>query len=253
MYKDIGQNFLKNKKTIKKIIKCIKPKKKQNFLEIGCGNGEITKEIFKYNKNIITTEIDKNLFSKTKKNIKNIKILNINFLKIKFLNYFKNKIRIIGNIPYYISHKIIIKLIKNNKLIKDIHILVQKEFAYNLIEKEGKKKYSKFTVLINIFFKIKILFNVNKNNFFPKPKVESIFLKLIPKKNEYNIKKIKYIIHILNNAFFKKKKKIINNLKIFISIKELKKININPSIRSFKLNYKKYIKIINLLIKKNKI
>ncbi len=250
MYKDLGQNFLINKKIIKKIIKYIKPKSKQIFLEIGCGHGELTKEIIKYTNNIITTEIDYNLYKKIKKKIKKIKILNINFLNFNFKKYFKKKIRIFGNIPYYITYKILIKLIKNFNLIKDIHIMLQKEFAYNLIKKKGNKKYSKITVLINIFFKIKILIHIKKKYFFPKPKINSIFIKLNPNKIKYNYKNIKYIIHILNNAFFKKKKKIINNLKKFISIKELKKIKINPLLKSYQVSKNNYCKIINFLLKK---
>ncbi len=252
MYKDIGQIFLINKKIIKKIIKYIKPKKKDFFLEIGCGNGILTKELYKYTKNITAIDIDNNLIKLCKKKSK----LNINFINIDILNFnfnlnIEKKIRIIGNIPYYISHKIIYKFIKNYKFIKDIHILLQKQLANNLIFNKKNKKKTKTTIILNSLFKIKKIINIKNYNFKPKPKIESTLLKLTSNKNKYNIKKINLFIHIMNNIFFKKNKKIYNNIKNFINIKEFKLININPNIRINKINIKQYCKIINYIINKN--
>ncbi len=251
MYKDIGQNFLINKNIIKKIINIVKPKKKQTFLEIGCGTGLLTKELYKYTKKIIAIDIDNKLIKFCKKKYKNIKFIKKDILKFNFLNY-KKKLRIIGNIPYYISHKIIYKLIKNYKFINDIHILVQKEFANNLIQKIKNKKYSKTTLIINSLFKIKKIMNIKNYFFKPKPKIESTLIKLISNKNKNNIKDINFFIHITNNIFYKKNRKIYNNLKNFINIKELIKHNINPNNRLNKINIKKYYNIVNYIIKKNK-
>ncbi len=254
--KNLGQNFLKNKKIIIKIIKYINPNKKDIFIEIGCGTGQLTKEIIKYNDNIIATEIDLNLIKKIKKYIiKKIKILNKNILYLNFKKIFKNKekkIRIFGNIPYYISRKLIIKFIKNIKYIKDIFILIQKEFANCLIAKKNDKKYCKISILLQTYFNIKILYQVNKKYFFPKPKVDSTFIKLKPKKN--NKIKFKILNHIINNCFIKKNRKLYNNIKNLIDIKKIKnfKIDINKRVRNIsvkKFNYitkiYKYIKKIN--------
>ncbi len=250
MYKDIGQNFLINKKIIKNIINFIKPNKKDIFLEIGCGTGQLTKELYKYTKNIIALDIDNNLIKKCKKKKNKIIFLNIDILKFNFYKY-KTKFRIIGNIPYYISHKIIYKLIKNYNFIYDIHILLQKELANNLFLNIKNKKYSKTTIIINLLFKIKKIINIKNYNFQPKPKIESTLIKLKSNNNINNIKNINLCIHILNNIFNKKNKKIYNNLKKFINIKEFKKININPNIRINKINIKQYCKIIKYIINKN--
>ncbi len=252
--KELGQNFLKNKKIIKKIIYLIKPKKKQNFLEIGCGQGELTNHIIKYINNITVIEIDKDLLKKLKKN-KKIFIINKNILKINFLNLIskKNKkIRIFGNIPYNISNKLIYKFIKYQKYIKDIHITLQKEFAELLLAKKGEKKYSKLTVLTKSLFKIKYLIKIEKNNFYPIPKIDSIFIKLKPNKNKYKIKNFNNFSHIINISFSKKNKKIKNNLKNIINISDYKNINLNLNLRPNKLTINDYCKINNLLINKIK-
>ncbi len=252
-YKDIGQNFLKNKTIIKKIIKFIKPKWKNIFLEIGSGKGYLTKEISKYNNNIYAIEIDDILIQKCIKKINNVIFINKDILKFNF-NIFKNKkIRIIGNIPYYISKKIIYKLIKNYKYIKDIHIIIQKELAYNLLFNKKNKKISKTTILINSLFDIKILMNIKNKYFYPKPKINSTLIKLNTNNNKYKINNIKKFIHILNNIFFRKKKKIFNNLKKFLNIKEFKIIKINPNKRINKIKIKKICKIINYIIKYKKL
>ncbi len=245
-YKDIGQNFIKNKKIIKKIIKYIKPSKKEYYLEIGCGNGELTKEIIKYTKNFIGIEIDEILIKKIKKKIKNINILNINILNFNFSIY-KKKINIIGNIPYYISHKILFKLTKNQSKIKNIYIMIQKELYENIKINKKNTKYSKTNILINAFFNIKLFKIIKKKNFKPIPKVDSVFLRLKSNNNKYKIKNIKLFINILNNIFFKKNKKIINSIKKFIKKKEYKNKKIlNKRINN--ISIKNIYKIINFII-----
>ncbi len=261
---ELGQNFLTNKYYLLKIVKLINPKKKQILLEIGGGKGEITKNIIKYSKNLIVTEIDPYLIQILKKNIKKqAQIINKDFLKInlfKIFNLYKKKIRIFGNIPYNISKKIIFKLIKYKKIIYDIHIMVQKEFAYSLISKKGEKKYSKTTILTNLFYKTKILMYVDKKNFYPIPKINSVFISMKPKKNKYklNTLKTKQFVHILNNSFIKRRKKIKNSLKNIINIKVLQKNGIDTNLRADNLSINQYCLITNLynkitLKKQNKI
>ncbi len=240
--KYLGQNFLINKKILYKISKIIKPKKKHFLLEIGSGIGNLTKKILKYSKNIIAIEIDKYLIKKTPKKIKKkIKILNKNILKINFKKISKKKLRIYGNIPYYITSKILFKLLNNIKYIKDIHLMVQQELAISLISKPKDKKYCKLSVIFQIYFKIKIIKNINKNNFFPKPKINSSLIKLIPKK-KFKKKKFKILNHILNNCFKRKNKKLYNNIKNLVYIKKLKIFKIKNK-RINKLNINNFIKI----------
>ncbi len=251
----LGQIFLKNKKIIKKIIYYIKPKKKHNLLEIGFGNGELTKEIIKFNKKVTSLEIDNYLIKKN--NNKNFNIINVDVLKFNFLNFFlkkKKKIRIFGNIPYYITKKILVKLIKNYKIIKDIHITIQKEFYYSLINKKKNKKFNQLSLLIKYIFKIKYLIKIKKINFFPVPKVDSVFIKLIPKKKKKYIN-INHFKHILNNSFKKKNKKIINNLKNILNKKilnKLNKLNINLNKRPREISTNKFYKITNIYSKYKK-
>ncbi len=252
--KKLGQNFLKNKFFIKKIIKIINPKKNQIFIEIGSGTGNLTKEIIKYTNNITALEIDEKLIKIfTKKIKKKIKLINIDVLKFDFLNFFKKKrkkIRIFGNIPYYISNKIIHKFIKYKNIIYDINIVTQKEFSESLIYK--KKKRKKISILLKLFYNFKKFFNIENKNFFPKPKINSTFINLTPNNNLniYKINKIENFKKILNISFNQQRKKIKNNLKPLINYKKLKKIGINIDLRPNELGIKKYC-ILTKFIEKN--
>ncbi len=249
---NLGQNFLKNKKKIKKIINFIKPKKKDVLLEIGYGNGELSKKIIKFNKNLTSLEIDKYLIKKNKKKNNKINIINIDVLKFNLLNFFKKKnkkIRIFGNIPYYISNKIFQIFIKNFQIIKNIYIMIQKEFSDSLISNKGDKKYNKLSILIKYMYKIKILMKVKNKNFKPKPKINSVFLKLKPKKKKYKLLNFNHFRHILNNAFKRKNKKLINNIKNILNKKIKKKINIFLNKRPNKLSIKNFCKISNIYTK----
>ncbi len=250
---NLGQIFLKNEKKINKIINFIKPKKKDNLLEIGFGNGELTKNFIKFNKNLTSLEIDNFLIKKNKKKFTNFQIINIDILKFNLFNFFfkkkKKKIRIFGNIPYNISKKILLKCIKNFKIIKDIHILIQKELLNSVINNKKNKKYGKWNILINYIFNIKILMNIKKKYFNPKPKIDSILIRLKPKKNKFKIKKLKHLIYILNISFKKKNRKIINNLKNILNKKKLNKLKINLNQRPKEISIKNFCKITNLYSK----
>ncbi len=243
---NLGQIFIKNKKIIKKIIYFINPQKKNNLLEIGFGNGELTKKIIKFNNKVTSLEIDNYLIKKNNNNYFNI--INIDVLKFNFWKFYlkkKKKIRIFGNIPYYISKKILIKLIENNKIIKDIHITIQKEFYESLIKKKKNKKYNSLNILTRYIYKIKCLIKIKKNHFYPIPKIDSVFIRLKPKKKN-KIININHFKYILNHSFKRKNKKTINNLKNILNKKilnKIDKININLNKRPSKISIKNFSKI----------
>lgn len=239
--KNKGQIFLKNNIYVDKIINNIKCKINDIILEIGPGKGILTKKLILLTNKFICIEIDKKLVSFLKKNILFIKnkIYNMSILDYK-LN-FKKKIIIIGNIPYCITKKILFWILYNRKKILFFIGLLQKELAYNILMK--KKKINKLSIILQIFFKIKFLFNIKNKNFTPIPKVNSTLLKFKPKKN---IKiKINTFLIFIKKIFKKKRKKIYNSL----SLNKFKKIKIfNKRIEELSIN--KIIFLYNFLLKK---
>ena len=219
--KSLGQNFLFDKNIIKKIINSINIQS-QIIIEIGPGIGNITDEIIKKNpKKLIIIEKDYKLYklllkkyTKHKKlNIYNIDALDYDFSIHKNLN-------IISNLPYNISTKLIIKLLCYNNIFSEMLFMVQKEVA----QKINNNKNNKLKFFVEASSNFKIIYNLSNKVFYPKPKVHSSIIKIMPKNHiEINLQKLL----LFSKEIFKyKRKKIKNILRInFKDIKFLKLID----------------------------
>ena len=223
--KSLGQNFLVDKNILKKITNLINISNK-NILEIGPGTGNLTKYILeKKPKKLILIEKDKNLFLELKNKFKdylNTTIINDDILKFNLDKNTSNKSIIFGNLPYNISSQILVKLIKSNTWPPNYNYLLlmfQKEVADKIVAKFKSKNYGRLSILCHSRLEILKRFEVSKNCFFPKPKVESTLILFKPKtKNKITLNKIETLEKI-TNIFFSQKRKMIN--------KSLKKIFTN--------------------------
>ena len=208
--KSLGQNFLIDKNIIKKIIN-VKNIKNKDVVEIGPGNGALTNQILNFNPRSLTViEKDNFLLEKLKKKyekFKTIKFYNDDVLKIDLEKVIKKKIIVFGNLPYNISSQILIKLIKFKKWppkYSDLILMFQKEVA-----EKFWKSYGRLSIIANYRLKSLNKFNVTTNCFFPKPRVTSTVIHLIPKRQIiYNINNIENLEFITNKFFSNKRKKI---------------------------------------------
>ena len=206
--KSWGQNFIVDNNTINKIISIIEPKESENLIEIGPGRGAITIPISKQVKHLTAIEIDPMLVEY----LENFKIHNLDIIHKDFLKWEikgKEKCRVIGNLPYYISSPIIFKLIQN-KYVNEIIIMVQKELAQRLSANPNNKNYSRMSVVVQAFCDVSYECDVSKNIFNPKPKVESSIVRLKKKGSaEINFEKFSNFIKM---CFVHRRKKLKNNL-----------------------------------------
>tara|TARA_B100001250_G_scaffold354735_1_gene328752 strand:- start:613 stop:1338 length:726 start_codon:yes stop_codon:yes gene_type:complete len=207
--KSLGQNFLIDKNIIKKIIKQTNIEN-HNIVEIGPGLGNLTDFIItKKPKTLILIEKDLKLFKYLKKKYKDqkaIKVINSDALKYDFSKL--NNIKIISNLPYNISTKIIIKLLFKNQNIKNIICMIQKELAEKF--DYNKSKMNKYKFIIKFCASYKMLFNVSNKVFYPKPKVES-------KVVEFKLKNIQIdknkLLNFTNKMFKNRRKNLRNKIK----------------------------------------
>tara|TARA_B100000767_G_C19775729_1_gene542452 strand:+ start:3209 stop:3982 length:774 start_codon:yes stop_codon:yes gene_type:complete len=214
--KKLGQNFLINEYTINTILEILDIKQEDSVLEVGPGHGALTKNIVKKTKNYIGVEKDKNLSNLLKEKYKNnIDIRNEDILKIDLKEIFLNNYRVVGNIPYNISTKLLMKCIENKNSISKIHFMMQKEFVDRVISCHGKKSYGRLSVLIQIFFKVEKYIDINPSDFYPEPKIYSSFMSLTPLKNILlEEEEIKYFLSFVKEIFNTRRKKIKNCLNI---------------------------------------
>ena len=184
--KKLGQNFLINKKILQKI-SSLKDFKNQEIVEIGPGKGYLTEFIIKKKPSkLILIEKDKTLNAILSNLIKNkdtaIKLIIGDALKIAMNKLSKKKIILIGNLPYNIATTLILNWLKYINSFKSIIVMVQKEVALRLSAEEKTKHYGRISVLIQVVADVRIKFDVAPENFFPKPKVYSSIIEIIPKK-----------------------------------------------------------------------
>tara|TARA_E500000178_G_C17005949_1_gene748120 strand:+ start:1066 stop:1803 length:738 start_codon:yes stop_codon:yes gene_type:complete len=213
--KSLGQNFLFDKNIINKIINTTEIKN-NNIIEIGPGLGALTEKILeKKPKKLIIIEKDFELYKKLliKFNNKKIIIINDDALLYDFSNI-KN-FNLISNLPYNISSKFLLRIIKLNKHFRSLVCMIQSELADKFDYRT--KKMNKYKFLSEYCAKYKILFNVSPNVFYPKPKVNSKVIRFELIKKNINPENLDYFI---NTFFINRRKKIKSNKNIKILIDE---------------------------------
>ena len=239
-----AQNYLKDPAVLFEMADCINPKETDAFLEIGPGHGALTNQINKRDIDIICVDIDSNNIDYMIDKFQgpaNFKFINEDILRFELPNI-DSKLRIVGNLPYNISTQIMIKFIDDFEKIEDMHFLVQKEVAQKINGKVSTKNWGKLALKISAFFETEVLFDVPPEAFDIKPKVNSSFIRLIPRKNlNYDISIKDNLFKIIDLAFSSKRKNIKNNLKsLNISWNSFE---LNPASRSEDLPVEEFIKI----------
>ena len=251
--RSLGQNFLIDKNIINKIINVVDINENNTVIEIGAGYGNLTKYIIdRKPKKIFAIEKDKklSLFLKKKfKLSKNLKVINEDILNIIQKNNLGKNIIVFGNLPYNISTKILASLVMLNKWPPwyDILILMfQKEVADRIIAKTRTKEFGRLAVLSNWRLDIKKHFDISKNCFFPKPKINSTLLSFKPKKiNTFNLKNPKNLEKVTRILFSNRRKMINKNFKKLFKekISRIKNLNLDLNKRPEELTNETYYKI----------
>ncbi|MCX5701936.1 MAG: 16S rRNA (adenine(1518)-N(6)/adenine(1519)-N(6))-dimethyltransferase RsmA [Candidatus Omnitrophica bacterium] len=255
--KSLGQNFLIDKNIQGKIISACQLKPDDTVLEIGAGRGELTKIIAKQVNKVLALEIDHHLCASLKDNLRgygNVKVINQDILSFKLRRHLlklKNKINIVGNIPYYITTPIIEYLLKYPDKIESIILTVQKEFAKRIVSGPGPKEYGSFSCFVQYYAMAKILFYVKNTCFFPTPKVDSAVLELkIRPEPSVKVENEKMLFKIIRTAFNKRRKILKNSLKGIIPQQKLelffKEYHVNPNIRPEELSLQDFANLANI-------
>ncbi|MBM3255687.1 MAG: ribosomal RNA small subunit methyltransferase A [Candidatus Omnitrophica bacterium] len=254
--KSLGQNFLVDKNLQRKIAAGCSFKDTDTVLEIGPGRGALTRIIADKVKLLYAVEIDKDLcrhLEEEFKNSPNIKIIHHDILKLELPGYFikpKEKIKVVGNIPYYISTPIIERLLKYRQNIEEAFLTLQKEFAKRIVAKPGSGDYGSLSCFVQYYAQAQILFTIKKNSFFPVPKVDSCFLRLNMKdKLPLGPEKEKEFFRVVRAAFNQRRKILRNSLQGVIPQSRLdhlfSKYNINKNTRPEELSQSDFINLIN--------
>lgn len=248
--KKYGQNFIIDTNTVEKIAS-IACNSDITTIEIGPGLGALSEQLLKYSKNVITYEIDKDMYNLLNNNLKDEKLSSHleDFLDVD-LSIYKDKINVCSNLPYYVTTPILFKIIESNLDINKITVMVQKEVGDRIIAQMGSEDYGALSIEIQYLFDVKKQMDVSRNVFYPQPNVDSCVISLIPKISRNKEFEDKFF-YLIKNCFRMRRKTLLNNLKDIYDTSVIDKIylemNIDRSIRAEQLILDDYIKMYRII------
>ncbi|NSW89745.1 MAG: 16S rRNA (adenine(1518)-N(6)/adenine(1519)-N(6))-dimethyltransferase RsmA [Firmicutes bacterium] len=281
--KSWGQNFLVSKEVKAKITEASAVQKDDLVIEIGAGLGVLSKELAAKAGRLVAIEIDKHLVSALEgilKDYKNVVIINKDVLKLDIKNDIIRKvcgtaheangitkgdvfipacIKVVGNLPYYITTPIIMKLLEEEPGIDEIIFMVQKEVADRILAKPGTKDYGSLSIAVQYYSQPEILFDVPPFCFLPRPKVYSSVIRLIINKiPPVHVVDKDLFFKIVRASFGQRRKTLLNalfNANIFSLSKEeiksiLKSLEINENMRGENLSLIQFAQMSNVISRK---
>ena len=263
--KSLGQNFLINEEVINQIIEKAEIDENDLVIEIGPGLGTLTSRLLEKAGKVICVELDDRMITILNDKFKlynNFELIHDDILKVdlnKIINENLlennniNKIKIVANLPYYITTPIIMKLLEEKLNITSITVMIQKEVADRLIAVPGEKNAGAITYSVYYYAEAEKVLDVANNSFIPEPSVTSTVIKLnIRKEPVIQINDEKLMFKIIKQAFMQRRKTLANalsNMDIFKSkeeiVKVLEDLNINTKVRGEALTIEQYAQITN--------
>ncbi len=255
--KSLGQNFLTDKNIIDKIMQSADVTSEDLVLEIGPGFGVLTKELAERAGKVIAVEIDKTLIPILEENLKdyhnilfvNQDILNTDINQLLELNKSQDsqrydRVKIIGNLPYYITTPILMKILEDKVKAESITIMMQKEVAQRIMADPGSKAYGAISAVVKYYCNPFSVITVPASVFYPPPKVDSAVLRLdIRKRPPVNLRDERVFFQVIKAGFGQRRKTLENSL---TGVESLGKEDICNVLRSVNIDGKRRAETLSL-------
>lgn len=261
--KKFGQNFLIDDSALSKTVEAAGVTKEDTVLEIGPGIGTMTQYIAESAGKVIAVEIDRMLISilaDTLSDYDNVKVINQDILKVDIESIVQEEnggkpIKVVANLPYYITTPILMRLLESELPIDSITVMVQKEVADRMAEKPGSKDYGALSLAVQYYTEPSLVQVVPPSSFIPQPGVDSAVIHLkCHKEPPVEVADSKFMFSVIRSAFAQRRKTLSNgvaNGNIGINREQvtdaLSKMGLNPSVRGEKLSLAEFAELSNLL------
>ncbi len=260
--KSLGQNFLEDNEVISNIIDVANLSKEYNVLEIGPGQGAITTSLIKMANKVLSVELDHRLIeflNEKYKDKENFKLLNKDFLETKkedftFINDLP--IKMVANLPYYITTPIILKTLMEYKFIEEVYVMVQKEVALRFTSEYKNKTYGSISVFLQTIAEGNYEFTVKSTSFNPPPKIDSAIISLKRKDEELEKLDFEKYEFFLKGCFKQKRKLLSNNIAMSFGLSKenvnmiIEELGFVKTIRPEEITVKEYINMYEMFLKK---
>ena len=262
--KKFGQNFLIDSNILEEIIESAHVTKEDFVLEIGPGIGTMTQYLCEAAREVVAVEIDKNLIpilGDTLSAYNNVEVINEDILKVDIKSLAEEKnggkpIKVVANLPYYITTPIIMGLFESHVPIDSITIMVQKEVADRMQEGPGSKEYGALSLAVQYYAKPEIRVNVPPSCFMPQPKVGSAVIRLTRHEQPVvDVEDERLLFQIIRASFNQRRKTLLNGLNNSPEIhlpKEMleeciEELQVSPTIRGEALSLEQFARLSNII------
>lgn len=243
--KRFGQNFLRDQGVIDQSVRAIAPRPGQRLVEIGPGEGALTKPLLQAASALTVIEIDRDLAATLAERLGHppgLRLIEADVLTIDFTHHFGadvndpaegGQLRVVGNLPYNISTPVLFHLFEHLTVIEDIHVMLQKEVVDRLAATPGGKDYGRLSVMAQFYCQVEALFEVPPEAFRPAPKVRSAVVRLTPQHRPAEHHALApALAQVVRLAFGQRRKTVRNSLSACLPEAEIAAAEVDPGARA---------------------
>ncbi len=251
--KRFGQNFLHDPGVIRRIVESIHPRPGQQLVEIGPGQGALTRPLLEACGRLDVVELDRDLVTPLQQQLGETGELIVHqadALRFDFcaLKQGGQRLRVVGNLPYNISTPLLFHLMHQAECIEDMHFMLQKEVVQRMVASPGSKEYGRLSVMLAYYCETEMLFTVGPGAFFPAPKIDSAIVRLLPHRQPpVELRDAGLFAKLVAQAFSQRRKTLRNNLKGWLSAEAIAERDIDPGIRAERLTLAQFARLCNAL------
>ena len=247
--KRFGQHFLVDRNYIERIVASLDPQRDENFIEIGPGLGALTRPLLERVQRLTVIEIDRDLAAKLASEFApdRLRVHVADALEFDFTTL-GNDLRIVGNLPYYISSPLLFHLAQFDARLRDVTVMLQKEVVDRMVALPSTRDYGRLSVMLQVRFRIERLFTVPSGAFRPAPEVESAVARLTPLREARAPAADEALFaRIVAAAFGQRRKTLRNAVRTLVSEAELERAGIDPGVRGETLAVADFVRLANAL------
>jgi len=222
--KSLGQNFLRDNRIARKIVDAVDPRPEDVVLEIGPGEGALTQHLVASGAKLVLVELDERAVARMQGlyGSSDVRVLHQDVLTVDFdalaAAMGTERLRVVGNIPYYITSPILFHVLDNRRRVKDLTMMVQREVARRMAAVPRTKAYGILSVFCQLFADVEILFDVQPGSFHPRPDVTSSVVRLVMLDGpRYAVRDEQFFRGMVRSVFGKRRKTLRNALRYFLN------------------------------------
>jgi 16S rRNA (adenine1518-N6/adenine1519-N6)-dimethyltransferase len=249
--KSFGQHFLHEKRYIERIVSAISPKPDDMVVEIGPGEGALTLPLLAAAGKLTAIELDTDLIPDLKlraASVGQLEVIQSDVLKVDFTALARErgvaKLRVAGNLPYYISSPILFHCVEHAGAIEDMHFMLQKEVVDRMAAEPGSKVYGRLSVMLQLVCRIEPLFEVPPGAFRPPPKVDSAVVRMLPLPPERLPQADPARLYsVVRAAFSQRRKTLSNALKQVMDAEAIRSADVDPKARAEVLSPADFVRL----------